>query len=78
MTTPKVLLLTLAFLTLSSSCFAENYMSYMIVKLGATAQFSYVQIVDALDGYLSIRSDVTSKVPYEIQTVSDVKVLIIN
>ncbi|MFH1158250.1 MAG: hypothetical protein V1721_05130 [Pseudomonadota bacterium] len=74
MTTPKILFLTLAFLILGSPCFAQGYMS---VKIGATAQFVYVQAIDALDGYLTIRMDVTGKVPYEIKTLPNGKILII-
>jgi len=75
MKTAKILLLTLLFLSFSNACFAQGYMS---VKISATAEFIYVQTVNALNGYLVLRTDVTHKVPYEIQSDANEKVLVIN
>lgn len=74
MTSAKALCLALVFLLLSSPCFAKSYMS---VKIGATAQFIYVQQVDDMRGKFAIPTDVTHRVPYAIQKDSDETVLTI-
>lgn len=75
MTSAKVLFLTLTFLLLSSPCFAQDDTS---VKVGATAQFSYVQMIGTATGYLAASMNITGKVPYEIQIVSNERVMIIH
>jgi hypothetical protein len=70
----KITLLALAFLLFATPTFAQGYMS---VKLGATAQFVYVQVINNLAGFLTIHTDVTSKVPYEVETISDTQVIVI-
>jgi hypothetical protein len=73
--TTKITALALAFLLFSTPVFAEGFMS---VRFGATAQFIYVQVINNLAGYLSISTDVTQKVPYEIQNTADEKILVID
>ena len=75
MTCKKILFPVLMFMLSTAPCFAEGYMS---VKLGATAQFVYVQVIDVINGHLSLRMDVTGQVPYTVQTVDNEKTLVIN
>lgn len=70
----KILCLALAFIFLSNPCFAKDYMS---IKIGATAQFIYVQQVDDMRGKFAIPIDVTHRVPYAIHKDSDETVLTI-
>jgi hypothetical protein len=71
----KILSMVLALLLLSSPGFAQDYMS---AKIGATAQLIYVQTVNAVTENILVRIDVTRRVPYEVQKVSNEKVLVID
>jgi hypothetical protein len=74
--TKKILFLTmLALLLTGGRSYAQGYMS---VKLGASAQFVYVQVVNVLDGHFLVHTDVTGKVPHALQEIDGQKSLIIN
>lgn len=74
MTSAKVTFLALAFILISSPSFAQGYMS---IKFGTEAQLVYVQKVNAIVQDLTVRIDVTSRVPHEIQMVSNERILVI-
>lgn len=74
MKSAKVMFLALALLFTSTPCFAQGYMS---IKFGAAAQFVYMQTVNAITENLSVRIDVTKRVPYQIQIASNERVLVI-
>lgn len=54
-----------------------NAKGYMRVNMGAEAQFVYVQILDVMNGHLSLRTDVTGLVPHTVQIADGQKVLVI-
>jgi len=78
MTQRKIIPMALSFLLFSSPCLAYNPQNYMSISLGAKAKFVYVQSVNAIIQNLTMRIDVTSRVPYEVQTVNGEKILVIS
>ena len=76
MTPKKMLSMVLALLLFSSPCFAED--GYVRAEVGPTTRLVYVQTVNAITQNLHVRVDVTSRVPHEIQMVSNSTVLIVD